>query len=53
MSTVIHLDEGTATEHHYNKRLHVKGASEIILETCKYYLDKDGQKQEINDQIKE
>lgn len=44
MSTVIHLDEGTATEHHYNKRLHVKGASEIILESCKYYIDKDGQK---------
>ena len=27
------------TEHGYNKRIHVKGASEIVLSTCKFYLD--------------
>lgn len=26
----------------YNTRMHVKGASEIILATCSHYLDKDG-----------
>ena len=44
MSTVIHLDDSETTEHGYQKRLHVKGASEIVLESCKYYLDRDGTK---------
>ena len=43
MSTVITLDEGEVGEG-YNQRLHVKGASEIILETCSHYIDKDGNK---------
>lgn len=43
MSTVITVD-GEQTEHGYNQRLHVKGASEIILESCSYYLDKEGNK---------
>ena len=25
--------------HGYNKRLHIKGAAEIILETCSQYID--------------
>lgn len=53
MSTIITLDEGEETEHGYNQRLHVKGASEIILETCTHYLDSDGNKKEINDSVKE
>lgn len=42
MSTVITLDDGEPSDTGYNQRLHVKGASEIILETCTHYLDKDG-----------
>ena len=44
MSAVIDLedDEVEYSEHQYEKRLHVKGASEIVIETCKYYLDIDG-----------
>jgi|Dee2metaT_18_FD_contig_61_21839_length_1051_multi_4_in_0_out_0_2 magnesium-transporting ATPase (P-type) len=53
MSTVVTLDENEPTEHGYNLRLHVKGASEIILETCSHYLDKDGNKQPISDSVKE
>ena len=46
MSTVIVLEDEEAefTEFGYEKRLHVKGASEIVLETCQYYLDEDGVK---------
>jgi Ca2+-transporting ATPase len=53
MSTIITLDENEDNENNYNLRLHVKGASEIILETCSHYLDKEGNKQEINDSVKE
>lgn len=35
----------------YPKRLHVKGASEIILATCKYYLDSEGNKIELTDNM--
>ena len=52
MSTVITLDESEPTEHDYNLRVHVKGASEIILETCTHYLDKNGTKQPIDDSVK-
>lgn len=44
MSTIITLDENEDSENGYGQRLHVKGASEIILETCTHYLDKDGNK---------
>jgi P-type Ca2+ transporter type 2B len=33
----------------YNKRLYVKGASEIILTSCSHYIDEDGNKREISD----
>ena len=52
MSTVLNLDESEETENNYPKRLHVKGASEIILESCHYYLDADGNKQELTEDIK-
>lgn len=39
MSTVAFLSDIDKTEHGYPKRLHTKGASEIILETCSHYLD--------------
>ena len=35
MSTVVELPANEKTEHGYNKRIHVKGASEIVLSTCK------------------
>lgn len=53
MSTVITLDDSEPTEHNYGKRLHVKGASEIILESCNYYLDENGEKQVLSDEVKE
>lgn len=52
MSTVLNLDESEETEHNYPKRLHVKGASEIILESCNYYLDSDGNKQDLTEDVK-
>lgn len=51
MSTVIELEEDQETEHNYPKRLHVKGASEIVLDTCTHYLDTNGDKLVIDDQI--
>jgi magnesium-transporting ATPase (P-type) len=36
MSTIIDGDSG--------KRIHVKGASEIVLESCTHYLDANGSK---------
>jgi len=51
MSTVVELDEDDPTEHGYPKRLHIKGASEIVLATCTHYLDTDGTKQVIDDEV--
>lgn len=48
MSTVVELPAGELS---YPKRLHTKGASEIILATCTSYLDADGNKQALNDQV--
>ena len=43
MSTFLEIDDENL-EHGYNKRLHVKGASEIVLATCSHYLDESGNK---------
>ena len=53
MTTVCELDaeEAAQTEHGYAKRAHVKGASEIVLEGCSHYLDENGNKQVLNDNI--
>lgn len=40
MSTVLELPEPHEKSHH--KRLHTKGASEIVVETCSHYLDESG-----------
>jgi Ca2+-transporting ATPase len=46
MSTVLNqTDSG-------KKRVHIKGASEIVLETCTHYLDTNGVPQLITDQMK-
>jgi magnesium-transporting ATPase (P-type) len=39
MSTVVELSNQDNSETGYNKRVHVKGASEIVLECCEFYLD--------------
>jgi len=45
MSTIVKTKEG-------NNRVHIKGASEIVLESCTHYLDASGAKQPIDDQMK-
>jgi len=39
MSTIL---ENVETSNSYRKRLHIKGASEIILRSCSTYLDSEG-----------
>jgi len=51
MSTIIELETDAKTEHGYNKRIHTKGASEIVLATCSHYLDSAGNKQPLDDQM--
>lgn len=51
MSTVLELEEDDATEHNYSKRIHCKGASEIVLATCTHYLNEQGEKVVLDDQM--
>lgn len=51
MSTILELEEDEKTEHNYAKRIHIKGASEIVLATCTHYLDSSGNKQPLDDQM--
>jgi len=51
MSTIVELEQNEKTEHNYPKRLHVKGASEIVLATCNSYLDSAGNKQILDDKM--
>jgi magnesium-transporting ATPase (P-type) len=53
MSTILDLREIDKNEHSYPKRLHIKGASEIILDTCQFYLDQSGNKKPLDDQMKQ
>jgi Ca2+-transporting ATPase len=53
MSTVLELKDTDRNENGYPRRLHVKGASEIVLETCSHYLDASGSKQALDDQMKQ
>jgi Ca2+ transporting ATPase len=48
MSTLI---ENVETSNDYGKRLHVKGASEIVKGCCSHYLDADGNVKELTDDI--
>lgn len=41
MSTLVDLKD-EKSEHGYPKRIHVKGASEIVLATCSHFLDING-----------
>ena len=51
MTTVIH-NCGT-TETGYDRRAHMKGAAEIVLDSCNTYLNETGQKVPLNDGIKQ
>ena len=51
MSTVLELEDEEKTEHGYQKRIHIKGASEIVLGTCTHYLTATGEKAVLDDQM--
>jgi magnesium-transporting ATPase (P-type) len=44
MSTILELHNDEKTEHDHPRRIHCKGASEIVLSTCSHYLNADGVK---------
>jgi Ca2+-transporting ATPase len=44
MSTILELHPDDKTEHNHPRRIHCKGASEIVLSTCSHYLNADGVK---------
>jgi magnesium-transporting ATPase (P-type) len=50
MSTI--LEHVGQTEYGYDKRVHIKGAAEIVLATCSHYLNQDGEKVELQDEMK-
>lgn len=47
------LQEIDDNEFGYDKRLHVKGAAEIVLGTCSHYIDASGNRQELTEDKKE
>lgn len=49
MSTVI--TNVSDNEFGYNKRLHVKGAAEIVLDTCDTYIDEDGKVEPLSEDM--
>jgi hypothetical protein len=40
-------------EYSYDKRIHMKGASEYIVERCSHYIDENGDRKELTADIKE
>jgi len=50
MSTFLEIDD-QALEGTSNRRLHVKGAAEFVLESCSHYLDENGEKKSLDDQM--
>lgn len=51
MSTVI--QNCGQTEHGHDRRCHMKGAAEIVLDSCNSYLNDQGQKVPLNDSVKQ
>lgn len=50
MSTVVNnVDDN---EFGYDKRIHVKGASEIVLATCTHWINEEGNREPISDEIR-
>jgi Ca2+ transporting ATPase len=51
MSSILtHIGDN---EYNYDKRLHVKGAAEIVLGTCSHYLDSNGNRAEMSQEMKD
>ena len=50
MSTILQNIENA--EYSYDKRIHIKGASEIVLQSCRYYLDENGRKLDLLDEMR-
>jgi Ca2+-transporting ATPase len=55
MSTILEfdVDDEEHLEHGYPKRLHSKGAAEAIIESCTHYLNDQGVKTVLDDQVKQ
>ena len=51
MSTI--LENIQDSEFGYDKRLHIKGAAEIVLNSCSHFLNQDGEKVELHDEMKQ
>ena len=51
MSTI--LTDIEDNEYKYDKRLHVKGAAEMVLATCSHYLDEEGNRKELTTEMKD
>jgi magnesium-transporting ATPase (P-type) len=51
MSTI--LTEISDNVHGYNKRLHVKGAAEIVLGSCSHYINEVGEHTTLTDEMRE
>ena len=50
MSTIV--QNCGQTEHGYDRRVHMKGAAEIVLASCNFYLNQDGEKIPLHDEMK-
>ena len=50
MSTILQNVENA--EYGYDRRIHIKGASEIVLQSCRYYLDENGKRCELLDEMR-
>ncbi|KAL9552216.1 hypothetical protein MBANPS3_003883 [Mucor bainieri] len=51
MTTISEIKENSApSTSDGDYRVHVKGASEIVLESCKYYINNKGESQELNEE---
>lgn len=50
MSTITINNGPTETGH--DSRVHMKGAAEQVLQSCNYYLDHNGDKQPLHDEMK-
>ncbi|RCH98722.1 hypothetical protein CU098_001564, partial [Rhizopus stolonifer] len=49
MTTIVEVKENSApSTSQSDYRIHVKGASEIVLESCKYYMDSKGESHKLN-----
>lgn len=50
MSTII--QKCGETQHGYDRRIHMKGAAEQVLENCTYYLNQNGEKEPMTNEKK-